>query len=608
MFIINKLSAKNNKMDPENLYNNNIEAYSKELAKLKKKYNLWSYIRIAVFIGGFAFITYLSDIITVDMLSLSVLIIIILLGISVVIHQRVSDNIKSTKDIIKINKNEIAVINQEENIYTPGYDFHIEHQDISKDLDLFGEMSVFHFINRASTYFGNNKIKDFIINNTKEEEIKLRQNAIEELSEDNTWRQNYQKELIDISASNKFTSLLSFAKDRSFISSKKNTFYILFTINLILVSIFTLSIFVFSQYSFTIFMLLFIYSSVINVMYSSRVNKIHQSVSENGKNLLSFYNALQLIESKKWESELLIELATKANSFSSEVKKLKILIQKFDYRLNMVVGTILNILFLWDLRIISKLDKWREKNNNLENRLQIMGEFEALNSFAILKFNNPNNCTPIISTEEFEIKAVNLFHPLISKNEVVSNNYSISKKSKLDIITGPNMSGKSTFLRSIAINMLLAKSGSSVFADKFIFTPSKVLTYLHITDSVKEKISTFRAEIIKLKSILDEIKTSDIPTFFILDEILRGTNSESKFKGSVAVAKKLLELKSSGIIATHDVKLGYLENDFSSKVSNYSFDFILDKNDELVYDYKLKSGINTKVNADIVLKELGLVL
>jgi len=135
-----------------------------------------------------------------------------------------------------------------------------------------------------------------------------------------------------------------------------------------------------------------------------------------------------------------------------------------------------------------------------------------------------------------------------------------------------------------------------------------VLTYLHITDSVKDKISTFRAEIIKLKSILDFIQTSEVPTFFILDEILRGTNSHSKFKGSVAVVKRLLELNSSGIIATHDVHLGEMEKDYKKEIRNFSFDFIVDDNEELVYDYKLKKGINTKVNAEIVLKELGLVL
>jgi DNA mismatch repair ATPase MutS len=331
-------------------------------------------------------------------------------------------------------------------------------------------------------------------------------------------------------------------------------------------------------------------------------------ITNNVNDLAAFYKASVLLENENWNSELLKKLSTENNNFSHRISKLRKLLQLFDIRLNMVMGAVLNIFMIWDLRIISKLDKWKKTNLDIKKHLEIIGEFEALNSLAILNFNNPNNCFPIISQREFEIDADYMYHPLIDRNEVVANCYSFKGTSRLDIITGPNMSGKSTFLRSIAINMILADTGSTVFADKFTFTPSKILTYLHITDSVKDKISTFRAEIIKLKSILEEIEHSDVPTFFILDEILRGTNSHSKFKGSVAIVKRLLDLKSSGIIATHDVHLGKMENDFPKAIRNFSFDFIVDEKEELVYDYKLKKGINTKVNAEIVLKELGLEL
>ena len=331
-------------------------------------------------------------------------------------------------------------------------------------------------------------------------------------------------------------------------------------------------------------------------------------VSSNAKDLYSFSNALSMLEGEKWNSTLLRRLLSENSNFSVEILSLKKLIQFFDYRLNMFMGTILNIFFLWDLRIIDKLDDWKNRNADIEKHFEILGEFEALTSFASLHFNKPNFAFGEISEQEFEIATANMLHPLISTKDAIANAYSFNGRSKLDIITGPNMSGKSTFLRSVAINMILAGAGSIVYADKFVFTPSKVLTYLHITDSVKDKISTFRAEIIKLKSILNDIETSAVPTFFILDEILRGTNSHSKFKGSVAIVKKLIELKSSGIIATHDVQLGNLEKEFPNQIRNFSFDFIVDANEELVYDYKLKSGINTKVNAEIVLKELGLVL
>ncbi|MEN8139559.1 MAG: hypothetical protein ABFR62_14150 [Bacteroidota bacterium] len=595
-------------MSVEKIYSDNINQLKEELSDLKKRSNIWSYIRIIVFIGGFTVITILSGKLDVEYLILTTVLIFILLILSVLRHLNISHKIDSTKKLILINSNEINVINQKANIYSSGKSFAVEFSEISNDLDLFGSNSVFHMINRASTYFGNNILKNFFTNFTQAEQITERQKAVSELSDKQEWRQSFQKELIDISPENAYRKLTDFVESKSFIENNNARFNIYLFQNIVVLSIFIASLFFFSKYSFLLFMIIFMVNSAISLRYYKRTNEIHQMVSDNAKDLFAFSKALDLLEKQNWESDLLKSLVKENDLFSVQILNLKKLIQLFDYRLNMVVGTILNIFLLWDFRIIKKLDIWKRSNTDIEKHLKIIGEFEALNSFATLKYNNPGLCYAKISDKEFELNASNMFHPLIAKNEVISNSYDFSGTSRLDIITGPNMSGKSTFLRSVAINMILAGAGSVVFADKFVFTPSKVLTYLHITDSIKDKISTFRAEIIKLKSILEQIKSSDVPTFFILDEILRGTNSHSKFKGSVAIVKRLLELKSSGIIATHDVKLGEMEEDYRDHIRNFSFDFIVDKNDELVYDYKLKKGINTKVNAEIVLKELGLVL
>lgn len=595
-------------MSVEKIYSDNINQLKEELSDLKKRSNIWSYIRIIVFIGGFTVITILSGKLDVEYLILTTVLIFILLILSVLRHLNISHKIDSTKKLILINSNEINVINQKANIYSSGKSFAVEFSEISNDLDLFGSNSVFHMINRASTYFGNNILKNFFTNFTQAEQITERQKAVSELSDKQEWRQSFQKELIDISPENAYRKLTDFVESKSFIENNNARFNIYLFQNIVVLSIFIASLFFFSKYSFLLFMIIFMVNSAISLRYYKRTNEIHQMVSDNAKDLFAFSKALDMLEKQNWESDLLKSLVKENDLFSVQILNLKKLIQLFDYRLNMVVGTILNIFLLWDFRIIKKLDIWKRSNTDIEKHLKIIGEFEALNSFATLKYNNPGLCYAKISDKEFELNASNMFHPLIAKNEVISNSYDFSGTSRLDIITGPNMSGKSTFLRSVAINMILAGAGSVVFADKFVFTPSKVLTYLHITDSIKDKISTFRAEIIKLKSILEQIKSSDVPTFFILDEILRGTNSHSKFKGSVAIVKRLLELKSSGIIATHDVKLGEMEEDYKDNIRNFSFDFIVDKNDELVYDYKLKKGINTKVNAEIVLKELGLVL
>ena len=595
-------------MTAEKQYQKNIADLNIELASLKKKSSFWSYVRILIVLGGFATITLLSDKLEISYLISLTILLIIFLGIAVTQHLKVSNLMEEKQKLKKINENEISVINQEGNLYNEGKEFAIRYSEVSNDLDLFGKGSVFHLINRASTLFGITKLKDFFMDFADAETIINRQKAVEDLSDKLKWRQEFQKELFDVDEKNDYKRLIEFVKEESFISAKKTFFNVVFIQNAVLLILFIASFFFFSKFSFLIFMLIFVINSSLGFAYMKDVNILHQMVSENGKSLTSFYKSLALLEKEKWESEYLQNLTKQNNGFSLQILKLKDLINYFDFRLNIVVGLVLNIFLLWDFRILKKLDSWKQNNIDIEKHLNIIGEFETLNSFASLKFNNPNIQFPKISSKEFEIVAKGMYHPLISKNEVVANDYNFEGRSRLDIITGPNMSGKSTFLRSVAINMILARTGSVVFAEEFIFTPSHILTYLHITDSVKDKISTFRAEIIKLKSILEAIETSEVPTFFILDEILRGTNSHSKFKGSVAVVKRLLELKSSGIIATHDVHLGEMENEFKDEIRNFSFDFIVDDKQELVYDYKLKNGINTKVNAEIVLKELGLVL
>jgi len=595
-------------MIAEKQYQDIIDNLNTELVSLKKKSTLWSYIRIIVVIGGFALVTVLSDDLSVASLITLTLVLFVFLGIAVTQHLKVSKKIEARQKLIKINENEISVINQKINLYDSGNKFAKEFPEISNDLDLFGKNSVFHFINRTSTFFGNKTLKDYFMNFTDAAVIKDRQKAVEEISTKLSWRQEFQKELFDIEYDNDYHKLIEFVGQESFVSKNKSLFKILFLQNIVLLVLYLASLIFFSKFSYAIFMLMFVINATIGFIYFKNVTILHQMVSENAKALSSFYNALFLLENGKWDSKYLNNLIKSNEHFSKEILKLKKLIGYFDFRLNMIIGFILNIFFLWDLRILKMLDDWKASNIDIEKHLNIIGEFEALNSLAILKFNNPKISFPTVSDKDFEIVARNMYHPLIPKDEVVANDYDFEGRSRLDIITGPNMSGKSTFLRSVAINMILARTGSVVFADKFVFTPSEVLTYLHITDSVKDKISTFRAEIIKLKSILDFIQTSEVPTFFILDEILRGTNSHSKFKGSVAVVKRLLELNSSGIIATHDVHLGEMEKDYKKEIRNFSFDFIVDDNEELVYDYKLKKGINTKVNAEIVLKELGLVL
>jgi DNA mismatch repair ATPase MutS len=203
-------------------------------------------------------------------------------------------------------------------------------------------------------------------------------------------------------------------------------------------------------------------------------------------------------------------------------------------------------------------------------------------------------------------------HPLINAAKRVNNDISMNNRStglgeeELMLITGSNMAGKSTYLRSIGVNTVLAMAGAPVCATAFTLSPVQVISSMRIADNLEESTSTFYAELKKLKAIIDRVNARE-NVFILLDEILRGTNSLDRHTGSVALVKQLINHKAACIIATHDVELAKLKGLYPDNILNYHFDVQV-ANDELYFDYKLKEGICTSLNASILMKKIGIEL
>jgi DNA mismatch repair ATPase MutS len=274
--------------------------------------------------------------------------------------------------------------------------------------------------------------------------------------------------------------------------------------------------------------------------------------------------------------------------------------------MNMLIGVVLNGLLLWDYHCIYRLEKWKSSNKKLfPVWLEMLGRVDAYISLGNYAHNNPAFAYPVISDKGIVFSAKMLGHQLIDENKRVCNDFEIDQKGIVCIISGANMAGKSTFLRTVAINYILGMVGAPVCAGEMSFLPSKLFTSMRTTDSLSSNESYFYAELKRLKALKSKVEAGE-PVFFILDEILKGTNSKDKAKGSKLFLEKLVALQGTGLIATHDTSLGMMEQEHPGVIMNKCFEIEIDG--ELIkFDYKLQDGITQKMNAAFLMKQMGIV-
>jgi len=279
----------------------------------------------------------------------------------------------------------------------------------------------------------------------------------------------------------------------------------------------------------------------------------------------------------------------------------------FDYRLNMIMGVVLNVFLLWDILQAIRLERWKLKNSEkMRHWFQALSSMDELTSLAGFAYGNPESVFPKVVSGEFKLLAENLKHPLLLPDKCVGNPVEFTKWQQFQVITGANMAGKSTYLRTVGVNMVLAMTGAPVMAASFSFVPVQIFTGIKTSDSIQDGESYFFAELKRLKELIERLKNGQ-PLFIILDEILRGTNSADKQKGSKALITQLIAHQSSGMIATHDLTLGELAVRFPEHVSNHRFEVEI-KDNRLEFDYLLKKGISENLNATFLMKQMGITL
>ncbi|NTW26326.1 MAG: hypothetical protein HGA37_16620, partial [Lentimicrobium sp.] len=346
-------------------------------------------------------------------------------------------------------------------------------------------------------------------------------------------------------------------------------------------------------------------------VYGKQTIKVQNIITTKSKILNRYAQCLHVIENTKFESNYLTGLQSKIaagskQSPSKSIHELSTILKYMDSNLNLLVSVILNGLFMFNLHLLLKVEKWKTLNRSLvADWFETIATFDALSSLANFAYNNHYFTYPEPITDNFSFVAEELGHPLIALEERVVNDVKINGWNQFAIITGANMSGKSTFLRTIGANYILAMAGAPVCASKLSFYPIQIHSSIRTSDSLVKHESYFYAELKRLKHIIDELESGK-KKLILLDEILKGTNSKDKQAGSIALIEQLLHYKSVGLFATHDLMLGELATRFPGQVNNLCFEIQIE-NDKMRIDYKLHEGVCKNLNATFLMKNMGIL-
>lgn len=592
-------------------YQNNAEGQQKQIANLKRKLNVISFSRLGLFISeillvaliinvGFAW--YYGVLIAVPLLSFLFL---------VKRQTKVQKELTYAEKLLWVYENELNQLREGKNGYYDGTAYTDERHPYTSDLDIFGQGSLYAFINRCNTRQGMDILAANLDQPNDQPTIERRQEAITELKGhiDQTFHfraelQNHKPEQLQVIIRKLEEQL---PEQLNFTRKPALRLYIK-VVPFLMTGIFCLGL-AFGGWAWQLFGLASLLNIGLTFFYMSHINQVYYGFSKESTLLSAFADTIKWTEDLSWNSpyiKVFFGDASHTVPISRQIHKLSSIIQAFDARLNIVVSLFLNIFMAWDLRCSISLCNWHDQSaKETVAGMTRISRFEELISFATLAYNQPEWNFPVMASS-FTLEAIALGHPLIPEQIRVLNDFELATAPTVDVVTGSNMAGKSTFLRTVGINMTLAFAGGPVCAEKMRLSIFKVLSYMRIKDSLNDQTSTFKAELNRLKMILDAIQ-SNPNAFVLIDEMLRGTNSRDKYLGSKVFIEKLIEENTPALFATHDLQLSEMEVDHPLKVRNYHFDIQIAEG-EMEFDYKLKHGPCTTFNAALLLKQIGLTL
>lgn len=594
--------------NPLKYYSNKISELSAEIAKLRSKSRLFGTLRL------FGFIAIPAVLIGLNFTLLSVVLAFIAFCFFLFfVKTHININtIKSQKEILrKFYKDELeALQNWDFTRFNQGKQYDRASHPFSKDLALFGNHSIFQMVCRAHSHLGQKYLADEILFlKLKKEEVLANQEAVKEISK----LLNF-KEAFIIRSREKEIQASQF-------KSMKSWFLFGYTgkqiKKLAVLGIFQTALFsallggiLWVNLSWSLMILPFITMVILLVPYFKQINTLMAQSDGIAPLLKQISFLLKNIESTPFKSTLLKEkqsILLKGKSASMEIETLFKAFKRLEYRQNFIVGFLLNITCLWDLWSLRSIEKIKHQfKGSFEEWMDAVNFFDTMISKGQFAFNYPDARYPEIEEEGgVHIKATMVKHPLIPPTKSVPNSFEIEQTGKLKLVTGANMAGKSTFLRTVGVNHILASMGMPIFCEQWSFKPMQLFTSMLTVDDLSEEKSYFLAEVERLADMVHFIQKQP-DTLLIMDEILKGTNSHDKEEGSRRFIHKLISMEGTGIIATHDLNLTKMEDQFPSQIENLSFE-VEHVKDKMNFDYTLRKGATKTMNAMQLLKNKGLI-
>jgi hypothetical protein len=593
----------------QSYYEHTIEACSARVADLQKKIYRMGSIRLFLVIAALATVWLLRSQ-EVWLIACSLGVYAVPFVALMVYHTKFANRKSYEEALMALCSAELKGLDYDFSAFDGAADKVDASHAFSLDLDVFGERSFFQSINRTVSHMGRERLADWFIRPlTGKAAILERQEAVKELCPLIGLRQDfYVTGVLQPGSKDDSRLITALANTSAFFS--KHRFWRLSVRLVPLLWVVVLAGLAVGYVSLTIFNILFLLSLLTAYVRIKQVTDLHRSVNKLEKLLQTYSRLMRCVEGASFSSPLLAgisrSLHCRQGTASQAIRKLSAHIGILDQR-GTLSAVLLNIFSFRDIRASIAIEKWKEEHGAATAAwFEALAEFDALSSLAGFAFNHPDYTYPLIGDSYFRMSGKALGHPLIRRDCCVKNDVEIGQDPWFLIVTGANMAGKSTYLRTIGINFLLAMVGAPVCAGELTVYPASMISSLRTSDSLAGNESYFFAELKRLKVIIDRLREGD-KLFIILDEILKGTNSVDKQKGSFALMKQLVTYEARGIIATHDLALGALERDYPSQIKNYRFEAdIID--DTLRFSYRLREGIAQNMNASFLMQQMGITL
>lgn len=596
-------------MNPENHYTERLSLTEGQLQQVKKQIFRISMLRLALFIAGIAGVYFFFN--QTTLLIVCICLTFLPLFILVKIHNRFFIRKEWLETQARIIQEELQALSGDYSSFEDGKEYTNPEHPYSFDLDIFGRRSLFQSINRTCTFFGKVRLAEWLQNHLhKKTSIEKRQEMIREISEHTLFREQFRVAgLVHHGQSSDGEKIQAWSQSPAqylHAGWVKAFIWGVPVINslLLITSLAGWTSFSWLGLSFGIFL-------VLSFGIIKRATYIQETYGKQLKSLNGYARLIALAKAENWKSAGMQELMERFNlNGQSPIQALQQLskeLDRLDLRNNQFLYVLLEGSIFFQLQEIVRIERWKARyGQHISKWLETVGELDTLCSLGTFAYNHPQYTYPELTEKPFCFLATQMGHPLMPASQCVKNDATIPSRPFFLIITGANMAGKSTYLRTIGVNYLLACIGAPVCCERLKLYPNQLITSLRTSDSLSDNESYFFAELKRLKRIIDLLNQGQ-QLFIILDEILKGTNSMDKQKGSFDLIRQFMQLKANGIIATHDLLLGSLIKQFPEEIRNYCFEADIKEN-ELTFSYKLREGVAQNMNACFLMKKMGIIL